>query len=181
MQRPPRPKTQPLVDGSLLRRSFLWLGLIEAGLCFLAFYFINVWIDLPAFQSLHTMVFSYVPHSSQHNLAITVYYAGVVMAQVGNAFACRTERNRGRFLGWLANPPLLRGIAIELAILLGLIYIKPLANLFGHTALPPVLWVGLIVFPLIIYSMDWIRKWIFRWRERFVQQVINSSVSKEEI
>jgi len=181
MQRPPRPKTQPLVDGNLLRRSFLWLGLIEAGLCFLAFYFINVWIDLPAFQALHTMIFSYVPHSSQHNLAITVYYAGVVMAQVGNAFACRTERNRGRFLGWLANPPLLRGIAIELAILLGLIYIKPLANLFGHTALPPVLWVGLIVFPLIIYSMDWIRKWIFRWRERFVQQVINSSVSKEEI
>ncbi len=34
MQRPPRRKTQPLVDGSLLRRAFLWLGLIEAVLCF---------------------------------------------------------------------------------------------------------------------------------------------------
>lgn len=181
MSRPPRRKSQSLVDGRLLRRAFLWLGLIEAGLCFLAFNFINTWIDKPSFQSLHALIFSTVPHASQHDLAITVYYAGVIMAQVGNAFACRTERNRGRFLGWLSNPPLLRGIAIELAILLGLVYFQPLAKLFGHTAIPPVLWIGLISFPLIIYGLDWIRKWLVRWRERFMQQVINSSVSKEEI
>jgi magnesium-transporting ATPase (P-type) len=126
------------------------------------------------------MIFSNLPHSDQHNLAITVFYAGVVMAQVGNAFACRTERNRGRFLGWLSNPTLLRGIAIELIILLGLIYIHPLANLFDHIAIPPAIWIGLFFFPLIIYSLDWIRKWLVRWRERFVQQVINSSVVKEE-
>jgi P-type Ca2+ transporter type 2C len=181
MERPPRRKTQSLVDARLLQRAFLWLGLIEAVLCFFAFYFINNWLDVPFLQSLHAMIFSYIPHSAQHNLAITVYYAGVVMAQVGNAFACRTERNRGRFLGWLSNPGLLRAIGIELAILLGLIYIPPLANLFSHTAIPPVLWVGLIVYPLIIYSLDWIRKFVIRWRERFVQQVINSSASKEEI
>jgi magnesium-transporting ATPase (P-type) len=181
MLRPPRRKSQVLVDGSLLRRSFLWLGLLEAGLCFFAFYFMNNWLNIPAFQSLHALIFSQLPHSSQHDLAITVYYAGVVMAQVGNAFACRTERNRGRFLGWLSNPSLLRGVAIELVILLGLIYIQPLANLFGHIAIPPMLWIGLILFPLIIYSLDWIRKWFVRWRERFLQQVINSSVSKEEL
>ncbi len=180
MQRPPRRKSQPLVDGNLLRRAFLWLGLLEAILCFGAFYLINTWIDVPFFQSLHAMIFSHLPHSDQHNLAITVYYAGVVMAQVGNAFACRTERNRGRFLGWLSNPSLLRGIVIELAILLSLIYLRPLANLFDHIAIPPTLWIGLVLFPLIIYSLDWIRKWLVRWRERFLQQVINSSVSKEE-
>jgi hypothetical protein len=76
---------------------------------------------------------------------------------------------------------LLRGIAIELAILLGLIYLPPLADLFEHVAIPRIIWAGLIFFPVIIYSLDWIRKWIVRWRERFVQQVINSSVSKEEI
>jgi Ca2+-transporting ATPase len=180
MQRPPRSKSQPLVDGRLLLRAFLWLGLIEAGLCFGAFFFINTGLDIPFFQSLHARIFSIVPHEEQHNLAITVYYAGVVMAQIGNAFACRTERNRGRFLGWFSNPTLLRGIVIELAILLGLIYLKPLANLFGHTAIPPVLWIGLIFFPLIIYSLDWIRKMLIRLREHLVQQVINSSLSKEE-
>ncbi|OGO63202.1 MAG: hypothetical protein A2030_11210, partial [Chloroflexi bacterium RBG_19FT_COMBO_50_10] len=181
MLRPPRRKAQSLVDGRLLRRAFLWLGLIEAGLCFLAFFFINKWIDLPLFQSLHDLVFSNIPHTSQNALAITVYYAGVVMAQIGNAFACRTERNRGRFLGWLSNPSLLRGIAIELLILLALVYIQPLADLFGHVAIPPVLWIGLGTFPVIVYSLDWIRKWFIRWRERFMQQVINSSMSKEVI
>jgi Ca2+-transporting ATPase len=180
MERPPRKKLQPLIDNKLLQRSFMWLGLIEAALCFLSFYFINNWLDIPALQSLHAAIFSNIPHASQYDLAITVYYAGVVMAQVGNAFACRTERNRGRSLGWFSNPALLRGIAIELAILLGLIYLPPLADLFEHIAIPPVIWAGLITFPVIIYSLDWIRKWIVRWRERFVQQGINSSVSKEE-
>ena len=64
------------------------------------------------------------------------------MAQVGNAFACRTERNRGRYLGWLSNPTLIRGIIIEVAILLGLIYIPPLANLFGHVPIPPYFGLG---------------------------------------
>jgi hypothetical protein len=103
------------------------------------------------------------------------------MTQIGNAFACRTERNRGRFLGWLSNPALLRGIALDLIILLGLIYIPTLADLFGHVPIPAPLWIGLGTFPFIIYSLDWIRKWFVRWRERFVQPVINSSVSKEEI
>jgi magnesium-transporting ATPase (P-type) len=181
MQRPPRQKTEPLVNSRLLRRAFFWLGLSEAGLCFLAFFFVKQWIDLPAFQSLHQIVFSTVPHAAQDELAITVYYAGVVMAQVGNAFACRTERNRGRMLGWLSNPNLLRGIAIEIAILLALVYIPPLAGLFDHHPIPAVFWVGLVTFPFIIYGLDWIRKWVVRWRERFTPQVINSRVSKEEI
>jgi hypothetical protein len=41
--------------------------------------------------------------------------------------------------------------------------------------------IGLATFPLIIYGLDWMRKWFIRWRERFAGQVINSSVSKEEI
>ncbi len=181
MQRPPRQKSRPLVDGSLIRRSFLWLGLIEAVLCYIGFYFVSNWLDLPALKSLHALIFTSIPHGDQYNLAITVYYAGVVMAQIGNAFACRTERNRGRFLGWLSNPSLLRGIAAELAILLGLIYIPPMAHLFGHVPLPPIIWVGLFFYPLIIYGLDWIRKWLVRWRERFLRQVINSSASKEVI
>jgi Ca2+-transporting ATPase len=180
MAKPPRTRLQPLVDVKLLQRSFLWLGLLEAALCFFAFYFVNNWLDLPFFEWLHTTIFTSIPHSSQHNLAITVYYAGVVMAQIGNAFACRTERNRGRSLGWLSNPALLRGIGAELVILLALVYIQPLADLFNHVAIPLHFWIVLVFYPFVIYSLDWIRKYINRWRERFAQPVINSSVSKEE-
>jgi magnesium-transporting ATPase (P-type) len=37
MNYPPRPSSQPLLDRALLTRSFLWLGLLEAGLCYLGF------------------------------------------------------------------------------------------------------------------------------------------------
>lgn len=181
MLRPPRSKSQPLVEGRLLRRAFLWLGIIEAALCFLAFFFIDNWIDLPIFQLFHALIFSSIPHASQHDLASTVFYAGVVMAQIGNAFACRTERNRGRSLGWFSNPALIRGIAIDMVILLVFIYFQPLADIFGNVAIPPVVWIGLGLFPVIVYSLDWIRKWLVRWRARFVHQEINSSVSKEAI
>jgi P-type Ca2+ transporter type 2C len=181
MQRPPRQKKQPVVDGRLLRRSFIWLGMLEAVLCFAAFLFINNALDIPYLQSLHDMVFSSLPHSAQNSLAITVYYAGVVMAQVGNAFACRTDRNRGRYLGWLSNPALIRGVIIDIVILLALIYIKPLANLFGNVPIPPILWIGLIFFPIFLYGMDSIYKMVNRFRERFVPQVITSSISKEDV
>jgi magnesium-transporting ATPase (P-type) len=86
------------------------------------------------------------------------------MAQVGNAFACRTDRNRGRSLGWMSNPRLLLGIAIDLAILLVLVYFPPIARLFGHVPIPASFWVGLSLFPLVVYGLDWIRKWILRVR-----------------
>ncbi|HEX9029459.1 MAG TPA: cation-translocating P-type ATPase C-terminal domain-containing protein, partial [Anaerolineales bacterium] len=91
-------------------------------------------------------------------LAVTVFHSGVVMSQVGNAFACRSEKEKGHHLGWLSNPFLLGGIAIEILIILALIYIPPLARLFQHAPLPAVFWVGLSSFALIIYSLDRIRK-----------------------
>jgi Ca2+-transporting ATPase len=169
MMRPPRRVDQPLVDRGLLARAFLWLGLIEAGLCYAGFFFVYQWIDLPIFKPMHALLFSQTPNltpSDQLGLAVTVFYAGVVMAQVGNAFACRTERSRGRTLGWLKNPALLIGIAIEVAILLGLVYFPPLAGLFEHFPIPLSLWLGLLAYPIAIYALDWLRKGILRWKEQ---------------
>jgi Ca2+-transporting ATPase len=94
--------------------------------------------------------------------AMTVFHAGVVMAQVGNAFACRSEKLRGRHLGWLSNRLLFGGIAIEITIILALIYIPPLYNIFNHTPLPPQYWIGLALFAPTLYSLEWIRKGFFR-------------------
>jgi magnesium-transporting ATPase (P-type) len=90
----------------------------------------------------------------------------VVIAQVGNAFACRTERNRGSKLGWLSNTYLLGAIAIELAILLLFVYFPPLANLLGHVPIPGEYWVLLILYAPILYFLEWIRKWMVRTQDR---------------
>jgi magnesium-transporting ATPase (P-type) len=173
MKRPPRRRNAPMVDGRLLARSFLFLGLIEAALCYAGFFVVyNVlaspnFLGLPIFTWLANSGiiphYSHLPQSMLYIMAITVFHAGVVMAQVGNAFACRSEKEKGHRLGWLSNPFLLLGIAAEIAIILVLIYFPPLALLFQHVPLPPVFWVGLVLFSLVIYSLDRIRKEVV-WR-----------------
>jgi magnesium-transporting ATPase (P-type) len=183
MQHPPRKRSQRLVNQGLLVRSFLWLGMIEAALCYLGFYFVMQWADYPFWDSIpviSNLINLWNVHPEQQvAMARTVFYAGVVMAQVGNIFACRTERNRGRRLGWLSNRLLLMGVGVEIAILLALIYFPPVDHLFELLPLPIVTWVGLGFYPLVLYSLDWIRKGIVRWREPSLSP--NHAISEKEV
>ena len=95
-------------------------------------------------------------------LASTVYHAGVVTAQAGNALACRSEHVRSSYLGWLSNSYLLSGIFIELVGIVGIIYIPFLARIFKHMAIPAWMWIGLGSYALIIYSIEWVRKSLVR-------------------
>ena len=168
MNHPPRRRTQPLIDGGLLARSFLWLGMIEAVLCYIGFYIvydfagIARFLHLPMIQMLTLPGLTHLTTPQVYILAVTVFHAGVVTAQIGNAFACRSEKTRGRYLGWLSNRSLLLGIGIEIAIILALIYIPSLARAFNHLPLPLVYWVGLILYAPILYGLEWIRKSIVR-------------------
>jgi magnesium-transporting ATPase (P-type) len=168
MKHPPRRRNAPLVDGRLMARSFLFLGLIEAALCYSGFILVYNLSSSPGplyIPALHRLLkigilsqYLHLPDKEIYILAITVFHAGVVMAQVGNAFACRSEKEKGHRLGWLSNPMLLLGITVEILLILILIYFPPLARLFQHAPLPPIFWVGLSLFALVIYSLDRIRK-----------------------
>jgi len=156
MKRPPRRKDQPIFDRPMLIRAFLWLGAIEAVLCYFGFFLV---------YDKDNRIFS-TPIQGSYALALTMFYAGVISAQVGNAFACRSEQNRSSRLGWLSNPTLLIGIAIELVSLLIFIYYPPIAALFGHVSLPAGLWILLALYAPILYTLEWIRKGLERWRKR---------------
>jgi len=176
MHRPPRARNQPLIDSRLLTRAFLWLGGIETTLAYAGF--IAVLATSGSGRTLiERLVHGLAPgveleqgwallappqDVSAYALAVTVFYAGVVMAQVGNAFACRTERGQVRQLGWLSNPLLVLGILVEIGLLLILVYVKPIAVLFGHVPIPPVYWIGLALYPLILYLLDWSRRGLVR-------------------
>jgi Ca2+-transporting ATPase len=170
MNRPPRPRNQPLIDSGLLWRAFGWLGLMEAALCFVGFLFVFVLtghtaeIGLPMLATLSipaSWKFS-LPFNQTILLATTVYHAGVVTSQVGNVLACRSERMRSSSLGWLSNKYLWLGIIIELFSITGMIYIPFLAKIFNHMALPVWMWAGLAMNALVIYSVEWVRKLIKR-------------------
>ena len=169
MRRPPRSRAQPLLDRSLLTRSF-WLGLIESALCFAGFLSIFIFsgyaddIGLAFLAPLADLVdFKLSLSFAQATIfAATVYHAGVVTSQVGNALACRSDRMHNSNVGWLTNKYLWIGIFVELLGIVSLIYIPFLADIFNHTALPAWMWVGLGMNALVLYSIEWIRKAILR-------------------
>ena len=170
MKRPPRPRNQPLIDRGLLWRAFGWLGLIEAVLCFAGFLSIFVLsghvdeIGLPFLAQLSVPIHWRLSLSfgEAFLVATTVYHAGVVTAQIGNVLACRSDHLRSSSLGWLSNPYIWIGIMIEVLAILIMIYIPFLAKIFNHVPLPGWFWFGLALNALVLYSIEWIRKLIYR-------------------
>jgi magnesium-transporting ATPase (P-type) len=118
------PRGQHLVDGALLRRVFGVLGPAEA------------LVEMSAF--VVTLLASGwrpdqgVPEPRALLAASGAAFAAVVIGQAANAFACRSTTVTPATLGWRSNPLLLAGVAAELLMLLGLLYVEPLAQLLGQ-------------------------------------------------
>jgi len=169
MKHPPRPRNQPLLDKSVIVRA-MWLGTLEAALCFSGFIAIFTLSGLNSKIGLSFLPVLNIPEGLRLNLTLaqavlmasTVYHAGVVTAQAGNALACRSEHVRSSYLGWLSNSYLLGGIFIELVGIVGIIYLPFLAKVFKHVPIPAWMWIGLGSYALIIYSIEWIRKTFLR-------------------
>jgi Ca2+-transporting ATPase len=186
MNKPPRPKTRPLIDRGLLWRSFGWLGLIEAILCYTGFFLVfyvsgNLGTFLPIASFLKIPAFLFTPVSvyTTYAIANTVYHAGVVTSQVGNAFACRTETAHTTAMGWFSNKYLWMGVGAELLIILLLIYVPFLADIFNHVQIPLLYWPGLLMYAVIIYGLEWLRKYFMR---RLLQKrATHKEIGKEEM
>jgi potassium/sodium efflux P-type ATPase len=160
MHRQPRRRNQPIIDRSLLYRAFFWLGPIEAVLCFVGFYLVYAFAQAGSrlvFPLFGQVVIPQDP-TQLYILATTVFHAGVVSAQIGNAFACRTERGPVHRMGWLSNRLLLAAIAGEALLLLAMIYISPLARVFQHNPFPPIFWVIVLAYGPVLYILERGRK-----------------------
>ncbi|HSN03512.1 MAG TPA: cation transporting ATPase C-terminal domain-containing protein, partial [Nitrospira sp.] len=132
MNVPPRPRTERLLTGRLLVRTYFFLGLNSAALAmggFFLYLFANGW----------TWGTRLDWSSHLYKEATTVTFAGIVLAQVANVFACRSDRLSVARLGWFTNPFILWGILTEFTIL-GVIVYTPIGNeIFGTSPLP--LWI----------------------------------------
>ena len=93
-----------------------------------------------------------------------MFHAGVVTAQIGNAYACRTEREGLYQLRWrlLVNRWLQGGVLLEIGIILALIYVWPLSLWFEHLPLSLQDWAWLAAYPLILLVLEEGRKWLAR-------------------
>ena len=118
MHVPPRPRTRRLLDAAVLLRAYGVLGLAEAAACMAAF--AAVWhaagVSLPALQAATPALLAHSAPAAleaTQRTATTAAFAAIVLCQVGNVLACRSEHvpaSRGRRPGAL----LVAGIAAEL-------------------------------------------------------------------
>ncbi len=180
MRRPPVHRHKALLDRALFFRATLMIGIVQTLLCYLGFFlvyqqagFTDI-LHLPRIELLPLEARLTDPLVHTAILATTVFHVGVVAAQIGNAFACRTERGSVRQTGLFSNRYLFGAIAFELALICALVYVPPLAGMFDHAPIPLSYWPLLLAYAPVVYLMDWMRKAILRRR----QSDFNGTMSK---
>lgn len=160
MNKPPRNLREHIITPSILIRSYLWLGMIQSLAAMAAFYFMywtngyqGQWVDLPNSGELY-------------RAATTMTLAAVVATQVGNVFAQRTERISILRVGLFSNRLVWVGIAVEVTLILLIVYVPFLQNVFGTAAFPPQYWLFLLAWTPALLLADELRKALLRWYER---------------
>ncbi|MGZ8740108.1 MAG: HAD-IC family P-type ATPase, partial [Gaiellaceae bacterium] len=150
MQRPPRRRTSGVIDRAMLVRAWLVTGSVSALLTTGAFLFVL----LHAGWRPGDETGSGSPLHQAYLEATTITFLGIVLCQVGTAFAARMERGSIRSVGLWSNRLLLWGVLFELVFAAALAYASPLQAAFG-TAAPPTLAVALLLpFPFVVWAVD---------------------------
>lgn len=102
--------------------------------------------------------------------ATTMTLAGIVATQIGNVFACRTERESVFKVGFFKNRLVLWGIITELTIISLLIYSPFLQRIFGLAPIGFKEWAFLFAFAPVLLFAEEGRKWLLRNRNRAVHR-----------
>ncbi len=136
MNRPPRNRKERLFDPKTIGRS-LFLGIFVCVVAMMGC--LMVWTQ-GGWRFGSELSFD----DPIYRKGTTMTFAGIVLAQSANLFACRTERTSILKVGPFTNRWIWLGIASQLIILMGIIYLPPLQGVFGTYPLDIQNW-GLLV------------------------------------
>jgi calcium-translocating P-type ATPase len=161
MERRPRSRREGIINGAMLARAWLFLGMIAAVLQMGAFFYIL----LKAGWHPNDPVAAGDPLHHAYLQATTMTFLAMVVAQIGTAFAARTERASLRSVGVFSNRLLLVGIGFELALAALLVYAPPFQDLLGTAPLPAADLLILLPFPFVVWGADELRRYLLRRRE----------------
>ncbi|MDO8617177.1 MAG: cation-transporting P-type ATPase [Dehalococcoidia bacterium] len=157
MRRPPRRRSERLLDVASLVRGYAFLGLITAAVV-LGSYFLLLR------SSGWSWGQSEAPSGLVGDRATTVVFLGIVVMQIGVAFACRGERVSAFTTGLFTNRFLLFAIAAELLFAAAVIYVPFLQPVFGTASLPWHWWLLPAAFVPVVFLADEVRKLYLRRR-----------------
>ncbi|MHB8780093.1 MAG: cation-translocating P-type ATPase [Candidatus Geothermincolia bacterium] len=161
MQRPPRAPDERLLSVALFARAYGFLGPVEALMSLVAFFLVYLMNGWGPSMGISAMADS----GPVYIMATAACFAAIVATQIGNGFACRTERESIFKVGFASNTFYLWGIVSEIALLIALLYLPPLARFFEVSGIPGLMWLFLIAIAPSCLVADELRKAILRRRE----------------
>ena len=136
----------------------MWYGPIEAFAAMAAFFFLYWmygWRGGPMAQD-----------GNIYAMATAMTFGAIVLVQVGNVFASRTDRMSILKKGFFTNRLIIIGIVVELALLGILLYVPFFNKVFNTAPIGLVEWGFLIIWAPLILILDEIRKMILRNRDK---------------
>ncbi len=156
MNFPPRPRGKGLVDKTLLFRGYVFLGLLNTA-AVLAAYF---WV---LYQGGWRLGAQLEPNETTflnplHLKAMTVIFVGIVVMQIANVFACRSETLSVFKMGFWGNRLIFWGILFELVFTCVLVYIPSFQHIFNTIGIGWNEWGILFIFMLVIFFLEELRK-----------------------
>jgi len=158
MRRPPRPRSERLLDWSTLIRAYLFLGPLEAIAALAAFFFV-----------LHGNGWQYGTllghHDNLYLQATTACLSAIIAMQVVNVILCRHHSMSVFSRGHRRNRLIWYGIGFELTLLL-LIDYTPWGNaLFGTAPIGGEVWLFIVPFGIGMLLLEELRKAVVRRRK----------------
>jgi magnesium-transporting ATPase (P-type) len=156
MQEQPRGIKERLFDTKVFLRSLYLGAIIATGAmigCFMAWSTGGWHLGLSSIPSSNPTIYA---------RGTTMTFAGIVIAQVGNVLASRTNKASIFKTSLRSNKWIWLAIASQISIISLLIYAPPMQALFGTAPLGPFEWTFLALLAAIVVFAEEIRKWFAR-------------------
>lgn len=154
MNLPPRSQKESLLNKRVFVKAFLYYGMMESIAAMAAYYFVNIMNGYPG-----------VPLASSgliYRQATTMTLAAIVFCQVGMVLNCRTERESLFKVGLFSNVQILKGVFVEIILIIALMYVPFLQGIFNTAPVGLPEWIFLLCLPVPIVLIEEARKYFVR-------------------
>ncbi|MEW5298334.1 MAG: hypothetical protein WDW36_001472 [Sanguina aurantia] len=192
MERPPRDiLTDRLIDGRLLRYSYLIAGGMEAAICMIAYFTMFWWHGVPISQVIFSLdrnnfivpasegapmlgpygSLSPIQQQGIYWEAQNAWYVTLVMCQFWHIFVCKSRQVSVFKHGLFKNPVTCFGLLISILVICLVSYIPQLHSIFGSNSLPGIGWLPHLGFLAFILPYTELSKYLTRRNPHGEQQI----------
>lgn len=176
MSRPPRDPNEHLLNARVMRKAFLWYGLLGALSSLGAFFFAQAaagWVPGARMFGVGADLDPVYVRST------TMALAAIVFSQIGEVMNCRTEVSSVFSVGLLSNRQVDKGILFEVALIVLITLLPPLQGVFHTCPLTAQDYLFLALLPPAVLLLEEGRKAIVRRHGHYDRNGVRADAASE--